>query len=250
VIGIDLGGHRAIITGAAAGIGAATSHALRDAGAYVIGIDVAPFDGDRPDQVVDGDVTDPGVRRRALDLLGAACDRAVLVNNAGLQREERLSQTTLEDAERLVAVNVTATWRMTVEFAERGHRGSIINIASVLGLSGDPALGVYSVTKGAVVNLTRTSALEYAGRLRVNAVCPGAIRTSLTTRAWAASGDAHGAERRMSAIYPVGRIGEPAEVAPVVAFLASDLAAFVNGALWTVDGGLLAANAEWGLERL
>lgn len=249
MIGIDLSGRTAVVTGAAAGIGAACVRALREAGARVVGVDVGAFDGVRPDDVVAGDVTDPAVRAEALAKLGDG--PAILVNNAGVQYEKRLAETTEAEVERLFAVNVIAAMRMTVEFAERAPVGSaIVDVASVLGVTGDPALAVYTLTKGAMVNLVRTSALEYAGRIRVNGVLPGAIRTPLTTRAWAATGAPAEAERRTRRIYPVGRIGEPDDVGPVVAFLASDLAGFMTGALVTVDGGLLAANAEWGLERL
>lgn len=251
MIAIDLSGRSAIVTGAAAGIGEAIARSLAEAGARVIGVDRRPCATLQPEVEIVGDVTDPAVRTRALDALSEmSTTDAILVNNAGIQYEERLSVTTEERARALFDVNVFAALRMTVDFGERVERGAIVNTASILGLTGDPFLGVYSVSKGAVVQLTRSSALEYAGRIRVNAICPGAIRTPLTTRAWEATGDPVHAERRMSAVYPAGRIGEPAEVGPLVAFLASDLASFITGSLITIDGGILAANPEWALEQL
>ncbi|KJQ53889.1 SDR family NAD(P)-dependent oxidoreductase [Microbacterium sp. SA39] len=248
MIAIDLSGRTAVVTGGSAGIGAACVTALQAAGARVLSLDPSLPSSSAPDVAVVGDVTDPSARR---DVLRRAEGADILVNNAAIQYEQRLGETSLEDLERLLRVNVIGAVEMTREFgADAPAGGAIINMGSVLGVTGDPALAVYSVSKGAVINLTRTAALEYAGRLRVNAVLPGAIRTPLTTRAWDATGDARGAEKRMSAIYPVGRVGEPHEVGAVVAFLASPLASFINGALLTVDGGLLAANAEWALERL
>jgi NAD(P)-dependent dehydrogenase (short-subunit alcohol dehydrogenase family) len=245
---IDLSGLTAIVTGGSAGIGAACVTALQEAGATVVSLDTSSPSASRPDLSVMGDVTDPAARRAVLE---AAPGATILVNNAAIQFEQRLEDTPADDFRRLLDVNVVGTVELTRDFASTGAKsGAIVNLGSVLGVTGDPALAMYSISKGAIVNFTRTAALSYAGRFRVNAVLPGAIRTPLTTRAWEQSGDAADAERRMSAVYATGRIGEPAEVGSVVAFLASPLASFMTGALVAVDGGLLAANPEWALERL
>jgi NAD(P)-dependent dehydrogenase (short-subunit alcohol dehydrogenase family) len=249
MIPIDLTGTSALVTGGANGIGLACVRALRAAGAHTVSLDTGRAASDGADIEIVGDVTDSDSRLRALDALRPG--PTALVNNAGLQLEKRIGDTTADEARRLFEVNVLGLMSLTSEFAAQlPDPRAVVNMASVLSVSGDPALGVYTATKGAVLNLTRTFALDFAGRIRVNAVLPGAIRTPLTTRAWDATGDPEGAERRMSRVYPVGRIGEPEDVGPVVAFLLSDHARFITGAALAVDGGLLAANAEWGLERL
>lgn len=248
MITIDLTGCTAIVTGGANGIGAGCVLALKQAGAVVVSVDVSRPRHQVADFDIVGSVADPSIRAQALSRLHS--DRAILINNAGLQLEQRLPESTAADLDLLLDVNVRAVVAFTREFGATVTTGSIVNMASVLGVTGDPALALYSVTKGAVVNFTRTAALEYAGRVRVNAVLPGAVRTPLTTRAWEATEDPAAAEARMRAIYPAGRIGEPKDVGAIVAFLSSPLASFITGGLFPVDGGLLAANAEWGLERL
>jgi NAD(P)-dependent dehydrogenase (short-subunit alcohol dehydrogenase family) len=249
MIPIDLSGMSVLVTGGANGIGLACVRALRHAGARTVSLDPGAADAEGADVEIRGDVSDRDDRLRALDALGDG--PSALVNNAALQLEKRLGDTSIDEVRRLFEVNVIGVIGLTTEFAaQAADPRSVVNMASVLSLTGDPALGAYTATKGAVLNLTRTLALDYAGRIRVNAVLPGAIRTPLTTRAWDATGDPEAAERRMAAVYPVGRIGEPEEVGSLVAFLLSDHARFITGALIAVDGGLLAANAEWGIERL
>ena len=163
-------------------------------------------------------------------------------NNAGIEEESaRLADGEEALFDRMMAVNVKGVWlSMKHELAmmAKQRRGAIVNTASVAGLVGAPKHAVYAASKHAVIGLTRSAAAEY-GRagVRVNAVCPGVIRTAMFERAVArgvASADA------IAAIHPVGRIGEVDEVANAVLFLCSDAAPFVTGHALTVDGGMTA----------
>ncbi|MFB2579795.1 SDR family oxidoreductase [Herbiconiux sp. P15] len=118
-------------------------------------------------------------------------------------------------------------------FAERG--GSIVNLSSVTGMTPSPGIGLYGVSKAAVAHLTRTLAVELGPRIRVNAVSPAVVRTVFSKALY------EGKEQEVTAGYPLGRLGEPQDVASAVAFLASDDAGWITGEVLTVDGGLLAA---------
>lgn len=238
------------MTGAASGIGLATGQTLRRCGARVIGIDLASDAPAYVDDYVHGSVTDSETRRCALELIPKSDAGSILVNNAGIALQQVFSETSEEDARRVMEVNLFAPLLLTQEFAARVQTGSIINLGSVLSQTAETVTGVYSISKAAIANLTRLSALEYGHRLRVNAVCPGSIRTQMGMAPLADGLNNEESERRMAALYPLGRIGEPEEIANVIAFLASDLASFVNGALWTVDGGLTATNPEWAHNRI
>ena len=241
-----------LITGSAAGIGAACARHFADRGWTVVGIDLSeralPGDLGPPHIGVVGDVADEAVWQRAAQALGP--DRiGALVNNAALQLEKPLLETTVEEFRTILDVNVTGMFR-GIKFADAhlADGGAIVNMASVLGFTADPVLGAYSTSKGAVVQLTRNAALAFAPRgIRVNAVCPGAVATPLTTRVWDLSDDPESARRQMERLYPSGRIAEPAEIAEVVGFLVGPASRAMTGSLLTADGGLTATNAEFAL---
>jgi NAD(P)-dependent dehydrogenase (short-subunit alcohol dehydrogenase family) len=163
-------------------------------------------------------------------------------NNAGIEEEHlRLADCAEETFDRIMAVNVKGVWlcmkyQLAQMLAQGG--GSIVNTASVAGLVGAPKMAAYSASKHAVIGLTKSAAVEYGRKnIRVNAVCPGVIRTVMFERAVQADPKLGSS---VALLHPVGRIGEAQEVAAVVLWLSSDAASFVTGHAHTVDGGLTA----------
>jgi NAD(P)-dependent dehydrogenase (short-subunit alcohol dehydrogenase family) len=249
-----LSGRTCVVTGAANGIGRTIAERFVSEGARVLVFDrekPAPFDSSQI-RVQLGSVENEAELTSALDAAvewGGRLD--VMVNNAAIQIERTIADTTTEEFDRLVSVNLRGTFIGVREAAARMQLtggGAIVNVGSVLGVTGDPLLGAYSATKGGVVNLTRAAAVTYGRQgIRVNAVCPGAVATPLTTRTWDLAPDPAAARREMERLYPMGRIVEASEVASAATFLASDMASGVTGALLMVDCGLTAANPEYAL---
>ncbi|MBB2903592.1 NAD(P)-dependent dehydrogenase (short-subunit alcohol dehydrogenase family) [Kineococcus radiotolerans] len=167
---------------------------------------------------------------------------AVLVNNAGVGRAGSVEGLSSSDWDTLMAVDLKAAWLCT-KAVTGGMRhlggGSVINIASIHAHLTRPGLFPYAAAKAGVLGLTRSMALELAPQaIRVNAVCPGYVRTPPMVAQYQAMPNPDAAWAHLQQIHPLGRIGEPEEIASVVAFLASEDAGYVTGASWDVDGGL------------
>ncbi len=229
-------GRVAIVTGAASGIGRATAERLAQEGATVIGVDVVK---DGPNDVV-GDVTDAAfVESLIAGTLEQHGRIDVLANVAGILRTANTHEHSLDVWDQVIAVNLTGTFlccRAAIP-ALLDSRGNIVNVSSTAALAGHPWAAAYSASKGGVLALTRTIAVEYARQgLRCNAVCPGSISTPITKDFEFPEGaDMRLVHRIMAIDQPRG----PETVAATIAFLASDDAAHVNGEHVRVDGATL-----------
>ncbi|MDE3148500.1 MAG: SDR family oxidoreductase, partial [Acidobacteriota bacterium] len=190
--------------------------------------------------------------RESITSAVARLDRLdILVNNAGIGHVGSIETTEPEDFDRVMDVNVRSVYLVTRAFlplllaASERHEavGAIVNIASVSGLVGIKQRFAYCASKGAVIAMTRQLAVEYPKTLRVNAVCPGTVQTPFV-EGYLEKFHKHNKEEmraELRARQPVGRLGQPEEIASLVRYLASDEAAFVNGSLMTIDGGWTAA---------
>lgn len=228
-----LQGKFAIITGGASGIGAATARLFESEGARVAILDREQCDVGNPEQVraaVEG----------AVERFGPV---DVLFNNAGIAIRRTVAETEPGDWDSIMATNVRGAY-LCSKFCLRHMRetgGSIIHAASVTGITGVRNRSAYSAAKGALVALTRNMAMDLAGRnIRVNCVCPGFVRTPLIS---ALLSDPE-RTARLTAMHPLGRLGEPDDVAQAVLFLASDEAKWITGISLVVDGGFSAGKSE------
>lgn len=168
----------------------------------------------------------------------------VVVNAAGIYFEKLIADTTEEDFETMLGTNLKGTYfiaKYAVSELRKTGGGAIINVSSDAGDNGNLACSAYCAAKGAVNTFTKALALEVAPyQIRVNAVCPGDIFTPLLKEQLAKSQDPQQELAEMTQFYPLGRVGQAAEVAQVISFLASEKASFVTGSLWPVDGGITA----------
>lgn len=241
-----LAGSVAFVTGAASGIGKAIAHALAGEGAHVI---VSDINNDAGEQAA-GEITAAGgsarfvpcdvadeasVESAIVDVVQNEGRLNVMINNAGIGPRQPAPtwQFGVEEWDRVLAVNLRGVFlgtKHTVPVMLQQGGGAIVNIASTAGLGASPLLGPYGAAKAAVIQLTQTAALELAKQnIRVNVICPGWTDTAIL-----------GKMQRDTLVrqVPLGRIGEPSEIASLAVFLASDAASFITGSAYRVDGGI------------
>jgi len=245
---MSLKGRVALVTGGARGIGRSIAERLASAGADLALFDVLPD----LDAVCAEMSSKLGVKVKGYKVnvtaaaeVDAAVDAVVkdlgrvdvLVNNAGITRDNLLMRMKDEEWDAVLAVNLKGSFLCTRAVARpmlKQRSGRIVNIASVVGLMGNAGQGNYSASKAGLIGLTKSCAKEFAARgITVNAVAPGYIRTAMTDKLTQDQKD------QMLKLVPLGRMGEAADVAAAVAFLASDDAGYVTGQVLTVDGGMV-----------
>lgn len=233
-----LEGRKALVTGAAGGIGQAIMSKLRAEGADVIGADRVGTGVALEGDLTNGAFTD-GLPARAADALGGL---DILVNNAGLMRRGRITDATDEDFALSFAVNVEAPFRLcraAIPIMAEAGGGAIVNMASCWGVHPGPDHPVYIASKAALASLTQCLGRDHAAQgIRVNAVCPNEVDTPMLRTGFEIRGlDPATAIADLGATVPLGYIAAPEEIADVVAFLASDEARYMCGALVEVNGG-------------
>jgi NAD(P)-dependent dehydrogenase (short-subunit alcohol dehydrogenase family) len=246
----DLTGRTAIITGASRGIGLAIAQRLAEAGANVVLTSRKQDSADEAAAQVGGSAlgvaahaTDEEAARRCVEItLERFGGLDILVNNAGTN--PAYGQLIDQDHARFAKIFDVNLWAplLWTSLAVKGymaeHGGAVVNTASIGGLHYSPQMGMYNATKAALIHVTKQLALELSPRVRVNAICPGVVRTRLAEALWKDHEDP------LAASTPLGRIGEPVDVADAVLFLVSDAASWITGEAMVIDGGQVLGNAQ------
>ena len=247
-------GKIALVTGGSFGIGRATALAFAKRGAKVV---IADWMEDKENETI------KQIKAAGSDAIFVKCDVSISAdvksmieksiasfgrldfafNNAGIEGlSANTHECTEENWDKTIGINLKGIWlcmKNEIPYMLKNGKGAIVNCASVAGLNGFPGLPAYVATKHGVVGLTKTAALEYAKQgIRVNAVCPGVIHTAMIDRL---TGKDKQVEKQYTAMEPVGRMGNPEEVAEAVIWLCSDAASFVTGVSLPVDGGFTSA---------
>jgi meso-butanediol dehydrogenase/(S,S)-butanediol dehydrogenase/diacetyl reductase len=241
-----LRGKRVLITGGAGGIGRATAVRFLEEGARVFVLDLNEEACRRLEEdlvelsgTIVADVSDPEDVSRAFGELAGRFGRLdVLINNAGISLRHAFTDITAQEWRKVMDVNLNGVFFVAQQAARHmleGRGGVILNMGSTNGLMGYPYYADYNSSKAAVIELTRTMALELAPTVRVNAVCPGFILTPMQEMEYTPE-----MQRAFANKVPLNRLGRPEDVAALFAFLASDDAAFITGQYFVIDGGEIA----------
>ena len=248
-------GQVAVVTGASLGIGRAAAEGFAREGAHVALISKHPERGAQAERELTGSgysakffPTDLAVEddiRRTIDAVVSEWGRLdILVNNAGIYMQGDVTQTSLNDWERIMRTNVTGAFlctRYAVPVMQRGGGGVIVNVSSEAGLVGIKGQVVYNVSKAALIALTQSCAVDLAEHnIRVNCVCPGTTDSPLVQAAVSSADDPAAARRRLEQIRPMNRLGTCEEIASAVLYLASPEAGYATGAVLSLDGGYTA----------
>ncbi len=239
-------GKTAFVTGGTGGIGAAICERFAREGAEVIAADIAVPDN-TPENVnyLQYDVTDEkGIVATFSELSERWEKLDILVNAAGIEIEKTIEDTTLEEWNRLFAINVTGmflTSKYALPLLRQSSAASVINFGSYDGTIADPNLAAYCASKGAVHALTRAMACDHGPEgIRVNAICPGYVDTPMLKSFFGNSHDIESLKQAARDVHPLKTYGTPEDIANLVNWLASDEARYASGQLWVIDGGLSA----------
>ena len=245
--GGHLEGRVAVVTGGCGGIGTAICARFAREGAQVYAADIKDGGASEIQGVSfhEHDVTSEESAARLMARVGEAHGRLdVLVNAAGIEIEKTIEETSLEDWNRIFAINATGTFltsKHALPLMRKAGGGSIVNFGSYDGFIADPGLAAYCATKGAVHALTRAMACDHGPEnIRVNAVCPGYVDTPMLQSFLGPEQDIGKAAEEMRRVHPLRRTGTPEDVANLVNWLAGDEARYASGQLWVLDGGLTA----------